>query len=124
MAPFTAHRDEKAPMAPFPPRDRVPKSRSPGLSGVPKLTSPRRPEARLAGPLRDVDRRADVDLVVELDDVGNQHADAAVGGGAADRARRVGSVDAGAVEDAHPARLERVLGHAARDHLTRDVAGP
>src|SRR6185436_1389330 len=73
--------------------------------------------------LRDVDRRADVDLVVELDDVGDVHADAAVRGGRADRAVRGGPVDARAGVDAHPARLDRVV-RARRDDLAGQVAGP
>ena len=35
-----------------------------------------------------------------------------------------GAVDAGAVEDPEPARLERVVGRAAGDHLAGEVAGP
>src|SRR3954454_18517171 len=74
--------------------------------------------------LRDVNRRTDRNLVVELDDVGDPHADAAVRRRGADRADVVGPVDAGAGEDAHPARLERVVRRAARDHLTGQRSRP
>src|SRR5215210_439526 len=75
-------------------------------------------------PLRDVDRRADGDLVVELDDVRDPHADAAVRRRRADRVDRIGAVDPGAVEDAHPARLERVLRRAAGHDRPGQLAGP
>src|SRR3982750_936066 len=55
----------------------------------------------------DVDRRAERDLVVELDHVRDRHADAPVRGRRAERCDLVGAVDAGAVVEAHPARLER-----------------
>src|SRR3954471_7213659 len=67
--------------------------------------------------LRDVNRRTDRNLVIEVDDVGDPHADAPVRRRGADRADVVGPVDAGSGEDPHPARLERVVRRAARDHL-------
>src|SRR5687767_7866461 len=75
-------------------------------------------------PSADVDGGSDGDLVVELDHVRDGHAHAAVGGGAAKRTGVVGPVDPGAVIDAHPARLERVVGRAAGNHLAGEVAGP
>src|SRR5215216_3867746 len=74
--------------------------------------------------LGDVNGRADGNPVVELDHVRDQHADAAVRRRGADRARRVGAVDPGAVEDPEPARLERVLGRAAGDHRAGQVPRP
>src|SRR3954447_7882231 len=74
--------------------------------------------------LGDVNRRTDGNLVIQLDDVRYPHADAAVGRGGPDRPDRVGPVDAGAVEDAHPARLERVVRRPARDHLARERPRP
>src|ERR687886_1593187 len=65
--------------------------------------------------LGDVNRRTDRHLVVELDDVRDAHADAAVRRRGADRADRVRAVDARPVEDAQPARLERVVRRPARD---------
>src|SRR3954452_18143679 len=67
--------------------------------------------------LGDVNRRTHRHLVVELDDVGDPHADAAVRGGGPDRADGVRAVDPGPVEDAHPARLERVVRRPAGDDL-------
>src|SRR5262245_26828449 len=54
-------------------------------------------------PLIDQHRRADRHARIEVDHVGHPHADAAVRGGAADRARVAGAVDADAVGDAEPA---------------------
>src|SRR5262245_40555787 len=87
-------------------------------TSVTRSDSPRgRASLPRGGALSDVDGRADVDAVVELDHVGDRHAYAAVRGGRAERGDVVGAVDAGTVVDAHPARLQRVLGHATRDHL-------
>src|SRR5207253_1144209 len=69
------------------------------------------------------DRRPDADLVVEVDDVGDVHADAAVRGSRADRRVRVGAMDAGPAVEAHPARLDRVVG-PGRDDLAGQVARP
>src|SRR3954468_7073137 len=74
--------------------------------------------------LGDVNRRTNWHLVVEVDHVRDPHPDASVRRGGPDRAARVGAVDAGAVEDAHPARLERVVRCAAGDHLARQRPGP
>src|SRR3954454_20591171 len=74
--------------------------------------------------LGDVNRRTDRDLVVQVDDVRDAHADAAVRGRGADGPRRVGAVDAGTVEDAHPARLERVVRRSAGDDLARERPRP
>ena len=52
--------------------------------------------------------RPDRHALVERDDVGDVHADAAVRGARADRAVLAGAVDADAVGDPHPARLQRV----------------
>src|SRR5690242_6630502 len=49
--------------------------------------------SRGSRPLRDVNRRTDRDLVVELDDVRDPHPDASVRRGAADGAGLVGAVD-------------------------------
>src|SRR5215218_9017753 len=89
------------------------------MSGTPSRTRSGRPAE-----LTDVDGRADGNPVVELDHVRDQHADAAVRRRGADRARRVGAVDPGAVEDPEPARLERVLGRAAGDHRAGQVPRP
>src|SRR3954462_2194529 len=74
--------------------------------------------------LRDVNRRTDRNLVIEVDDVGDLHADAPVRRGGADRADVVGPVDAGPGDYAHPARLERVVRRAARDDLAGKRPGP
>src|SRR3954468_1236005 len=74
--------------------------------------------------LGDVNRRTDRDLVVELDHVRDPHADAAVRGRRPDRADRVRPVDPGAGEDAHPARLERVVRGSTGDDLPGQRPGP
>src|SRR3954453_1196865 len=74
--------------------------------------------------LGDVNRRTDRNLVIQVDDVGDPHADAPVRRRGADRADVVGPVDAGPGEDAHPPRLERVVRRAARDDLTGERPGP
>src|SRR3954451_7951588 len=74
--------------------------------------------------LGDINRRTDRHLVVELDHVGDAHANAPVRGGRPDRADGVGAVDPGAVEDPHPAGLQRVVRRPARDHLAGEVARP
>src|SRR5205823_3674022 len=79
-----------------------------------------------AGPrpsLDDEDRVADADLVEQLDHVGDRHPDAAVRAGGAERARLFGAVDARAVRDAHPARLDGVL-RPGRDRLPGELPGP
>src|SRR3954447_13574287 len=72
----------------------------------------------------DVNRGADGNLVVDLDDVRHGHADAAVGGRRAQGPDLRGAVDARAVEDAEPARLQRVVGGTAGDDLPGQAAGP
>src|SRR4051812_6581044 len=79
---------------------------------------------RFARALLDEDRGLHRHLVVELLYVRHRHADAAVGRGRAQRSDVRRAVDAGAVEDAHPARLEWVLRNAPRNHLAGEVAGP
>src|SRR3954452_5452888 len=74
--------------------------------------------------LGDVNRRTNGHLVVELDHVRDPHSDASVRRRGADRADRIRAVDAGAVEDAHPPRLERVVRRPAGDHLTGQRSGP
>src|SRR4051794_19827545 len=61
------------------------------------------------GLVADQDRRPHRDTGIEVDHVRDRHADAAVRGTRADRSRDTGAVDADPVDDAHPARLERVL---------------
>src|SRR4051794_36646853 len=75
--------------------------------------------------LGDVDGRADRDLRVEVLDVGDAHAHAAVRRGVADRPvlRRVDAVDARAVEDAQPTGLERVARGATGDDLAALALG-
>src|SRR5947209_121932 len=80
------------------------------------------PHVRTAG-LRDVHGRADRDSVVEVDHVRDRHADAPVRCGRPERTQFVGPVDPGAVEDAHPASLDRIL-RSRRDRLTGERPGP
>src|SRR3954465_3292674 len=74
--------------------------------------------------LPDVDRRADIDPVVEVDDVGNVHPHAAVRGRGADRVVLVGPVEADPAGDADPAFAERVLRRPAGDDGPRKLTGP
>src|SRR6266513_1134639 len=59
----------------------------------------------------------------ELLDVRNRHPDAAVRGRSTERRDFVRAVNAGAVVEAEPARLDRVLG-TGWDHTSRKVACP
>src|SRR5919197_2821150 len=72
----------------------------------------------------DEDRRVEGHTPVELLDVGDGHADAAVGCRGAERADVIGAVDALAVVEAHPTRLQRVIGRARRDGAARERARP
>src|SRR4051812_22826744 len=94
------------------------------MSPMPATSDRGRSGSRGSRLLGDVNRRTDRDLVVELDHVGDPHPDAAMRGRRANRADRVRAVDAGAVEDAQPARLERVVRRAAGDDLARERARP
>src|SRR5581483_5348042 len=75
------------------------------------------------GKSADVDGRIERDARIEILDVRDRHADAAVRRGGSDRGDLVRAVDAGAVEEAHPAGLDRVVG-AGRDDAAGEVAGP
>ena len=66
----------------------------------------------------------DRDALEQVDHVGHVHADAAVRRARADRVVLAGAVDADAVGDAHPARLQRVGGAAALDGGALQLAGP
>ena len=67
---------------------------------------------------------ADGHARVQVDHVGDVHADAAVRRARPDRPVLGGAVDADAVGDAQPARLERVVRRAAGDHLARRATRP
>src|SRR4051794_24362786 len=84
------------------------------------------PDMRPGYPARSADEHgcSDGDPVVEVDDVGDVHADAAMRGARADRPILGRAVDADAVGDTHPARLERVVRAAAGDRLTGERACP
>src|SRR3954453_4092821 len=102
---------------------------SPSVPTTPMMPMPATSERGRSGSrgsrlLGDVNRRTDRDLVVELDHVRDPHPDAAVRGRFPGGADRVRAVDAGAVEDAHPARLERVVRRSAGDHLARERTRP
>src|SRR5215207_2361732 len=71
-----------------------------------------------------VDGRPHGNLVVDVDHVRDGHADATVRGRGAERPDVGGAVDAGAVVDAEPARLQRVLRRSAWDDLPRHVTRP
>src|SRR5205807_10314649 len=87
------------------------------LTKIPGSSSAGRRWRELLRPsVADVDRSADLDPVVEVDHVGDKHAHASVREGMADRIGLVRAVDAGPVEQAHPARLQRIAG-TGRDHL-------
>src|SRR5918996_4165063 len=88
---------------------------------TPGRSCPRTSDPAASG---DIDGGPDGNLVVELDHVRDRHPDAAVRGGGAERVGLVRAVDSGAVVDAEPPRLQRVLGHAARHHRARQLAGP
>src|SRR6476620_10067348 len=66
--------------------------------------------------LRDKHGSAEGDPVVNLDHVGDRHANAAVGRRAPQRGELIGAGDPRPVVDAEPACLDRVL-RARRDHL-------
>src|SRR3954451_15317423 len=100
-------------IAPTTPRMPTPATSERGRSG-------RRGSRRLG----DINRRTDWHSVVELDHVGDPHGDAAVRGRRPDRADRVGAVNPGAGEDAHPACLERAVRCAAGDDLAGKRSGP
>ena len=87
--------------------------------------SPRRRRRTIDGRrLLDEDLRADGDPRVQVLDVGDVHPDAAVRRARADRPVLGGAVDADAVGDPEPARLERVVRRPAGDDLALEAAGP
>ena len=73
--------------------------------------------------LLDEDGVADLDAVVEIDHVRNRHSHASVRRGRAERGELIRAMDAGAVEDPDPARLQRIR-RDGWNHLPCQAARP
>src|SRR5215207_11198998 len=90
---------------------------------LPMPVSPRGRRLTIDGRrLLDQDLGTDGDPRVQVLDVGDVHPDAAVRRARADRPVLGGPVDADAVGDPEPARLERVVRRPARDDLALEAA--